>query len=410
MSLWLTAGVRTGEGGQLVRCAACFTLLLFSYYLIRPVRDGLVASLGGGEIKYLSGAVFLSMLLLVPLFGACVARLRRDRLLAVVLLFFATNLLCFALLFAFYPHAGWPARVFYVWVTVFNMAAVSVFWSTMADLWREDQGRRLFGLLSAGGSLGGVLAPLLAHRLALAAGLPVLIGIAAACLALAVAPTFGFRGAQGESRAAPLGGPPLEGLTLLARVPFVTGIAALVALGSLLGMLVYIEMAQLVRLAYPDPEARTAFFASRDLWVNGAAFALQVALLGPLATRIGVGRTLLLGALLATAGFLAIAGSPTLATLTAVNVLLRVTEFGVGKPARDMLYTVVEPNVRYKAKNVIDTAVYRLSDTLSAWAHDALAGLGVLLAGFGWIGAAVGAGLAATAVLVGHGYRRRGGR
>jgi ATP:ADP antiporter, AAA family len=401
------ASLAAGEGVRLARSALAFTLLLFGYYLIRPVRDGLAASLPDGEIKYLSSAVFATMLLLVPAFGMLAARLARERLYAAVLLFFASHLLIFAAVLA--GGIGvWTARVFYVWVTVFNMSAVSVFWSSMADLWQEEQGRRLFGLVAAGGSLGGMVAPFIARGLALGAGLAPAVALAALCLALSVACLWRLP-LRVDAGAPKLGGGALEGITLIAS-PFVAGIAGLVAIGSLLGMFVYIEMAHAVRLAYPDAATRTAFFAGRDLWVNAAACLMQAAVLARFTTRIGVGPTLMLGAAIAAAAFGWLAFAPELVVLTAVNVALRVTELGLAKPARDMLYTVVSPAVRFKAKNAIDTALYRASDMLSGFMHDALAGLGLSLAGFGALGVGFAAALGGVAALVGRGYRRRGGR
>jgi AAA family ATP:ADP antiporter len=407
------------EAGERRRLALSFTyfaLLLASYYLIRPVRDALAAGSGAANIKYLATAVFVVMLAIVPVFGALVARVRRSRLLPLTYAFFAANLVVFALLFRVDPDAVWTGRVFYVWTTVFNLFVVSVFWSFMADIWREEEGRRLFGVIAAGGSLGGIAGPAAARALAGplgTAGLTLLAAVLLAGTIVTIVLLARERRAGGEVATVrldePVGGAILAGLSRLVASPFLLGIAALVALGSLLGMIVYIEMAKAAATAFTTAAERTAFFSQRDLWVNGASFALQLLAVGPLAKRFGV-RPLLAGtASIALAAFAGLAAAPVVGMLLAVNVLLRTAELGMGKPNRDMLYTVVDAETKYKVKNVVDTVVYRGSDVASGWLHAALGALGLTLAGTAVFGAAVAALLVAIAWAVGTGYRRRGG-
>lgn len=420
----LRLGLAPAELAPLAISCLSFTLLLASYYLLRPVRDALAATLGADSIKYLSSAVFVTMLLIVPVFGWLAARVPRPRLVPGLYGFFVFNLAVFAYAFGRQGAGGaadWWARAFYVWVTVFNLFAVSVFWSRMAEVWSEPQGRRFFGVVSAGGSLGGLIGPLLARQLAADVAIAGLVWISAGLLTGAliglwllartgpgvVAPADAARIARA---AAPGGAAVLEGLWLIGRTPFLAGIAALVALGSFLGMIVYIEMARLVATAYGDPVARTAFFSTRDLWVNAGAFVIQLFVVGEVTRRLGVGLALVAAGVVALAAFLALGFAPTLSTLTGVSVALRCAEFGLAKPARDMLYTVVPPAAKYQSKNVIDTALYRGSDMASGWIQAAIGRLGVALAGWGWIAAALTAVLTAVAALVGREYRRRGGK
>jgi AAA family ATP:ADP antiporter len=407
-----------GERQRLVLSFAYFGLLLASYYLIRPVRDALAAGLGPDAIKTLATAVFLTMTLAVPVFGWLVARVPRDRLLPGIYGFFALNLVAFSIAFRLAAGDPWVARAFYVWTTVFSLFVVSVFWSFMADLWSEQQGRRLFGVIAAGGSLGGMLGPLAARRFAADLGESGLALAAALLLGGALLAVLGLlKGARDGSDGGvtrlrfgePVGGEVLAGLTALVRSPYLAGIATLVACGSLLGMLVYIELARAAAAGYASVAARTAFYAQRDLWVNGLACALQLLAIGPLAQRVGVRSVLSAAALLVAAAFAGLAALPLAGTLVGVNVLLRVTEFGIGKPARDMLYTVVDTESRYKAKNVIDTVVYRATDALSGWLHAGLVALGLGVAGIATAGVAVALGLGLVAFAVGTGYRHRGG-
>lgn len=407
---------RPGEGWALALSFAYFTLLLGSYYMVRPLRDALVAGLGSGEIKYLATLVFFTMLAIVPVFGWLVARVRRQLLVPSVYAFFVLNLLGFAALFAARPDEPNVARVFYVWVTVFNMFVVSVFWSFMADIWREEQGRRLFGVIAAGGSLGGLVGPMLTRTLVGDLGIAGIALLSAVFLACTVAAILGLERTVREAAVLqrarleePVGGAILAGLTRLARSPFLLGIAGIVMVGSLLGMVVYIEMARLVGAEYATPEARTAFYSQRDLWVNGLALVFQFFVVGRLTTWFGVRTTLAATALLAVVAFVGLGLAPALATLVVVNVMLRAAEFGVGKPSRDMLYTVVDTETKYKVKNVIDTAVSRGSDMASSWAHGAIAALGVGLVGFAGLSAVLAAAMVAIAWAVGTGYRRRGG-
>jgi AAA family ATP:ADP antiporter len=415
------------ETGALVASFVSFMLLLASYYILRPVRDALAATLGADSIKYLSSAVFFVMLLIVPLFGWLVARVPRARLVPGLYGFFIFNLGAFAFGFGRYGSTGvvgeWMARAFYVWVTVFNLFAVSVFWSRMAEVWSESQGRRYFGVVSAGGSLGGLIGPLLARVFAANVALSGLVWISAALLggaliglrlltrpAAVIAPALSANATEPTGAIEPSGGAILQGLWLIGRTPFLAGIALLVSLGSFLGMIVYIEMARLVAAAFPNAVERTMYYSTRDLWVNGIALVLQFLLLGQVTRRLGVGWALVASGIVVLAAFVTLGLDPTLATLTAVSVVLRCAEFGLAKPSRDMLYTVVPTAAKYQSKNVIDTAVYRGSDMASGWIQGLIGRLGVGLAGWGWIAAALTIVLTAVAALVGRGYRRRGGK
>jgi ATP:ADP antiporter, AAA family len=413
--------VALGDVGALLNSFVSFMLLLAAYYVLRPLRDALAATLGADSIKYLSSAVFFVMLLMVPIFGWLVARVPRPRLVPGLYGFFVLNLALFAFAFGRYGITGsagvWLARAFYVWVTVFNMFAVSVFWSRMADLWSEPQGRRYFGIVSAGGSLGGLIGPLLAHALVANVAMGGLVWISAALLTGALIGLSSFTRPPTETPLAapattiePTGGAALTGLWLIFRTPFLAGIALLVSLGAFLGQIVYIEMARLVALTLPSAVERTEYYAARDLWVNGIALVLQFFLLGQVTRRLGVGAALVASGCVVFIAFVTLGADPTLPVLTAVSVILRCAEFGLAKPARDMLYTVVPTAAKYQSKNVIDTALYRGSDMASGWMQSLIGRLGLGVAGWGWIGAALTVALTAVAALVGRAYRRRGGR
>jgi AAA family ATP:ADP antiporter len=360
------------------------------------------------------------MLIIVPLFGWLVTRLPRARLMPALFAFFITNLAMFAAAFQRFDGgaaATWCARAFFVWVTVFNMFAVSVFWSRMAEVWDEPRARRYFGVISSGGSLGGLIGPLLARTLAAKLAISGLIWISAALLTGALVglsvlavPSSNAASAPAIQRSEPATGAILEGLWLIGRTPLLTGIATLVGFGSFLGMVVYTEMARLVAITYPSALQRTNYYSTRDLWVNGATFVIQFLVLGQVTRRVGVGPALIGSGCVLLSAFVALGLDPTLATLTTVSIVLRCTEFGLAKPARDMLYTVVPPAAKYQSKNVIDTTVYRGSDMASGWIQSLVGRLGVGLHGWAWIAAGLTVVLTAVAASVARGYRRRGGK
>ncbi len=391
-----------------------FALLLASYYTIRPLRDAFGAGSGAATIKFLASAVFLVMLAIVPVFGWLVARVPRAKLLPLTYAFFVTNLVAFAVAFHLDPENPWTGRLFYVWATVFNLFVVSVFWSFMAEIWRESEGRRLFGVIAAGGSLGGLAGPLLTRALVGSVGTSGVALIAAALLAATIlAIVLLGRGAAAPAAGSapldePVGGAILAGLSRLVRTPFLLGIAALVGLGSLLGMIVYIELARVAGSLYATAAERTAFFSGRDVWVNGTSLALQLGV-GFVTGALGVRATLTGAAAMVAAAFVALAAAPVAGVLLFVNVAARALEFGIAKPSRDMLYTVVDAETKYKVKNVIDTVVYRGTDVASGWIHAGLVAAGATLGMLAGFAAVLAVGLAAIAWAVGSGYRRRGG-
>lgn len=379
------------------------------------MRDGLVAGTGTDQIKFLSVVVLMTMLALTPLFGALMARVPRYKLLPAIYVFAVANLLLFALAFTRPEYTLWSTRAFYIWVTVFNLFVISVFWSFMADIWNAEQGRRLFGMIAAGGSLGGLLGPLLAQNFASRFGNSGLTVIAAIllCGAVVCLILLGRIARRTPAKEAQVtkafGGSSWQGVLLVLRSPFLLGIAALVVLGSIVAMFAYIELARLAKASFDTPETRTAFFARFDFWTNISALVLQGLVVGLITTRWGIKIPLVGLTVIGCISFIPIALSPALATLAVTNVVRRASEYGLGKPIRDMLYTVSSPQEKYLAKNVIDTVIYRGADAVGSWVHTFLLALGITLAGLGWIAAAVMGTTVFIAAAVAKGYRQRGG-
>ena len=342
---------------------AYFFLLLCSYYLLRPVRDALAVETGAQGLQWLFTASFVAMLLLVPVFGWLCSRFSRKKLLPIVYGFFALNLLAFSV---------WvESRVFFVWLSVFNLFAVSVFWSLMSDLFSTPQAARLYGTIAAGGSCGAIAGPLIATLMSSQRGLLLL---AAFLLLLTI---FSISRLAAWSREhpregdpppeAPIGGSVLAGMKTALTTPFLLAICGYLFCYTALSTALYFQQVEIVRDAIPDRDARTRFFASLDLLVNGLTLLVQLLAFSRLAALLGPVGMLAVMPLVSVAGFLWLGASPTLAALVVFGVTRRAGEFSISKPAREALFTAVPREERYKAKNFIDTVVYRGGDALSGW-------------------------------------------
>ncbi|HLX79765.1 MAG TPA: MFS transporter [Burkholderiales bacterium] len=380
--------VRPGEGRALAWSFAYFFCLLSGYYVLRPLRDEMGVAGGVRNLQWLFTATFLVMLVAVPLYGALVARLPRRRLIPSVYHFFAANLLVFWLLLTFDVERPAVARVLFVWVSVFNLFAVSVFWSFMADLFTSEQGKRLFAFIAAGGSAGALAGPALTVMLAVPLGPANLLLVAAMFLEVAVlcvrrleAASLGKEGKVTAENAAPepVGGSWLAGVTLLLRSPYLAGIALWVALLSIAATFLYFEQAGIIAAASDDPAVRTRMFAGIDLAVGLLTIFVQFFATGKLIARFGVGAALAFLPIVFAAGFAALAAAPMLAVVIAFQALQRTANFAISNPAREVLFTVLAREEKYKAKNVIDIVVVRGADASGGWLFAALRSLGMEL-------------------------------
>ncbi|WP_265920934.1 NTP/NDP exchange transporter [Cupriavidus nantongensis] len=410
--LWRGFGVRSGEAGAVVAGFLFFFCLFASYFMLRPVRETMGIAGGVKNLQWLFTATFVVMLAAIPLYGAVCAWLPRRRFVPWVYAFFIANLLAFAMATRALPDNVWLARVFYVWLSVFNLFVVSVAWSLMADVFRPEQARRLFALLAAGASAGGLAGPVLGGWLVPHIGLTGLMLLSAALLAATlpgVGWLFGWRrragagvgqpsevaSSAGQDPANPIGGGLLAGLSLLLRSRYLLGIALFVILLATASTFLYFEQARLVAEAFPERTRQTQVFSALDAVVQALTILVQLFFTGRMARRYGVTVLLTAVPLAVAAGFVVLALLPTFGVLAAIMILRRVGEYALVRPGREMLFTVVDAETKYKAKNVIDTAVYRAGDAVSAWvktAIDALSGhpatvalAGALLA-VGWAG------------------------
>ena len=408
--------VRPGEARALLWSFAYFFCLLAGYYVLRPLRDEMGIAGGVRNLQWLFTATFLVMLAAVPVFGAVVARLPRKRFVPLVYHFFVANIAVFWVLLTLDIEKVVVARVFFVWISVFNLFAVSVFWSFMADLWQSEQGKRLFGFIAAGGSAGALLGPVVTVALAVPLGPVNLLIIAALLLELAVlcahrlesaVPKAEEGGTAKPADSGAIGGGWLSGIAMVLRSPYLTGIALWVALLSLAGTFLYFQQASIVAAASDDPAVRTRIFATIDLAIGILTIFVQFLATGRLIARFGVGPAAAALPLVFALGFLALAFTPALFVVIGFQALQRATNFALSNPAREVLFTVLEREEKYKAKNVIDIVVFRGADAGSGWVFSALRGAGLELSSISLATVPVAALWLALALGLGRGQARR---
>ena len=393
-----------------------FFSLLCGYYVLRPVRDAMGSSgdaltvfprawvayagargwnLTDFTLQLLFTGTFLGMLVLQPIYGALVSRFPRRVFLPVVYLVFIACLVGFFIAF----HRDVPGRgaAFFVWIAVFNLFAVSVFWSFMADVFDNEHAKQVYGYIGAGGTIGALTGPMITRVLAERIGIGNLLLVSAGFLALCLLCILKLRPwalrrerMRGEeSGEAAMGGSIWAGLRLVAGEPLLRALAMLMVFGVGIGTLLYNEQAAIARRFFTDDAARTAFYANIDLAINGVAIVVQLFLTRWLLRRHGVGVTLMIPALAVLVGIAILAASPFPLLVAVVQVLTRAGEFSLGKPARETIYTRVPREWRYKAKAVIDTVIYRGGDLTFAWVHKALSLFGSHIVFLGGVGVAL---------------------
>jgi AAA family ATP:ADP antiporter len=363
---------------------AYFLMLLAGYYVLRPLRDQMGIAGGVKNLPWLFTATFVALLVAQPLYGALVAKLPRARFIPIVYHFFVVNLLLFWLMLKLGVETAIVARVFFVWVSVFNLFAVAVFWSFMADLFDAEQGKRLFGFIGAGGTAGALLGPLITIALSVPLGPTNLLIAAAVLLELAVLCVYRLeRAAAVHFGAQPtqqlVGGGALAALPELIRSPYLLGVGVWVSLLSFGATILYFEQAHIVSATVRGAGAQTRVFASIDLAVSLLTLATQVFATGQFLKRFGTG--IAAGALPAVyvVGFAVLFFSPTLIVVLVVQVTQRWANFAIANPARQVFFTVLSREEKYKAKNLIDVVIYRGSDALYGWVFDSLLALGLKL-------------------------------
>jgi AAA family ATP:ADP antiporter len=373
--------LRPGEAGAALAAFLYFFALLAGYYLLRPIREEMAIRGGVESLPWTFTATFGAMAVAIPAYSALVARVPRARAVPIVYRFFLLNLVAFFALFRAGAAPGWTGRAFFVWLSVYNLFVVSVFWSLMADVFTSEQAKRLFGFVAAGGSAGAIAGPALALGLVHLVGIPGLVLLSAALLEVAArsAARLARRPAPGGARAEggeALGGTALSGIAPVVRSRYLLGIAVHVVLFTVTSTFLYLVQARIVAGALGESTRRTQLFAGVDLAVSALQLATQTLATGRIVAGLGLGVALALVPAVTAAGFAALAAAPTLWTVGAFQAIRRAAHFAVERPAREVLFTVVSREEKYKSKALIDTLVYRGGDAAGAWAQAGLAGAG----------------------------------
>ncbi|MDP4022187.1 MFS transporter [Methylobacterium sp. NEAU 140] len=382
-----------GEGPALAWSWAYIFSILAAYYVLRPIRDQMGVAGGLENLPWLFTATLVGMLALNVPFAWLVKRMPRARFVPLTYRFFAANILVFAgLLYGAPPDWDvWIGRGFFVWLSIFNLFVVSIFWATIVDVFSNAQGKRLFGFIAAGATLGAIAGS--ATTAGLARNVPTW-GLMLCAVVLLEAAVFCMRGlarlshqlhevpgAAGERGESTIGGSVWAGITRTLSSPYLLNIALFLLLFSVTSTFLYFEQAGIAKRSFPDRASQTAFFASVDLAVNVLTLGVQLFLTGRIVNRLGVGVTLALLPAFSVLGFAALAVTPTIAVIVAFQVLRRAGNFAIARPIREVLFTVVPREDRYKSKAFIDTVVYRLGDQVGAWSFTGIGALGLGAAG-----------------------------
>jgi AAA family ATP:ADP antiporter len=373
----------------------CHFVLLASYYILRPLRDTMATVFGVAQLQYLFTVTFVVTLACAPLYSAMASRLKLTRFLPGIFWFWLINILLFYVLFKLDPHNRVVAAAYFTWFSVSNLFIISVFWSLMADLFSAEQATRLFGVIAAGGSIGAILGPVITRLFAPRVGVSGLLLIAAAGFVLVIALVHllmrekarllsSGNQAQQSRLDLRLPGNPFEGFSKLLQSSFMRNQAGYMLLMTWIATIAYFLQTDLIAKSFADIEHRAQAIADIDLVVNICAAAVASLGLGRMLRRFGVTTGLLVNPLIMIVAFLGVLLWPSLLMVQALQILRRFFQYAVARPSREICFTVVEQQSRYKAKNVIDTVVYRFGDVSAAWVQ-----AGLRAAGFGLAGAFV---------------------
>ncbi|SNT20523.1 ATP:ADP antiporter, AAA family [Ekhidna lutea] len=375
--------ISSGELKPVMASFFYFFFLMSSYFILRPVRDEMGIQAGVENMQWLFTGTFITMLLIVPVFGYLMKRYQRQKLIPGIYIFFCFNILVFYVLFTFFT-VPFVSIIFFIWLSVFNLFVISIFWSFNADIFSSDQAKRLYGPIAAGGSSGAIFGPVIASSLAGQIGVTNLLLISALLLGLAtyfLKRLIKHSNARGERKlVTPIKGSIWEGLKLMIRSPYLKQIGLFVLLYTCISTFLYFEQAHIISEAFAVSEDRTSYFGFRDLLVNSSTLFLQFFITERFLRKAGIIFCLILVPVVASFGFLSLGISQSVIVLLIVQVLYRSLNFSIQRPSREVLFTKVSVREKYNTKNFIDTALYRGGDALSGWLFAGLSALASLQA------------------------------
>ena len=366
-----------------------FFFLMFGYFVVKPVRDAMGTVYGVENLQELFTGTFIVTFIVAPIYAFLASRIKLTKFLPWVYGFIAVTMVVFYVMFTTVEQHQdrWIAAAFYIWVSTFNLLTISVFWSFLADTFSSTQAKRLFGFIAAGGTVGTISGPAIGALFVNVVGTNTLMLISAAGFVVTAFLVSVLEkekvklAVAGDSQKTTLnrklGGNPFAGFTLLFKSPYLLMIALFILLMTTISTVIYFQLGDVITKSFPSREARTQAYAVIDLATNSLAVLVQLFGTGRIIQRFGVTAGLVLNPLIMVLAFLAVVFSPVLLVLGSIQVLRRFAEYAIAKPSREMLFTVVDQESKYKAKNVIDTVVYRFGDVTSAWLSAAVLPFGV---------------------------------
>jgi ATP:ADP antiporter, AAA family len=375
-------------------------IILTGYYIVKPIRDSIAASNRLETLPWMFTATLVVMLIANAVFAAIVARMERRKFIPFAYAFFILILaLFFVLMRAGSPaHQVWIGRALYVWVSVFNLFNTAIFWAFMTDLFTVEQGKRLYGFIAVGGSLGAIVGAYITKHFIRDIGPANLVAISATMFAIVCFLVRFFpRNFIGQTKAAPareepIGGTVWSGIAHIARSPYLFGLAAAMLLYTTTSTWAYFQQSDLAREALKTSEDRTVFLSNLEIWVNTLTVMIQIFLTGRFLKWFGVAFTLVSLPFLSMVGFGAMAIAPSLTLLAFFQVTRRAAAYALMRPSREILFTVLKREDKYKVKSITDTLGYRIGDQLGAWSYGGLHGFGLNLSLISWIAVPITAG------------------
>jgi AAA family ATP:ADP antiporter len=389
--------VKPNEVRALVASFAFFFFLLSSYFVMRPIRDAVAAASGVNNLPWLFAGTLAVTLLCNPLFSWLVVRFPVRRVIPISYHFFTASFLAFYAALRFVSSGEgstidvWSGRALFVWMTVFALFNTSIFWTLMADAFRSEQAKRLFGFIGVGGTFGSIIGSAVTAALAPKMGAVNLLLVSAVLLQLAIliVTRIPLETAPGDDRPSRrdeiIGGTVWSGFTHITKSPYLLGICAFQLFYVFGSTVLYFAQSDLVGQLYADRTARTAILARLELITQVLTVVTQMFFTGRIIRWMGLAAALAILPAMSIIGFGALGAVASFQVLAVFTVLRRATNFSIMNPAMETLFTVVPREDKYKAKNVIETFVYRGGDQLSAWALAGLAALGLGLSGLSWV-------------------------
>ncbi len=392
-----------------------FFCLLASYFILRSIRDALGVAAGVSNLPYLFSGTLISTLLLQPVSASLVARIPVRRFIPIVYRCFGACLLLFSASLTWWAGSErWIAPTFFIWTSVFNLFVVSVFWGFMSDTFQSEQSKRLYGFISVGGTVGAMAGSAITAVMATHVGTATLMLLSVLMLEAAVQccrrfpPSFRTETRERETANRAIGGGSFAGFTGVLKSPYLLAICLFMLMFTIGTTVLYFQQAEIVKAEFADRNARTAFLARIDLTVQTLTVLAQLFLTGRIIKWLGVGVTLSILPVMSIIGFTTlglIASSYALTAFVIFNVLRRAGNYGFASPGREVLFTVVSPEDKYKAKNFIDTFIYRTGDQIGAWSYAGLSAAGLAVSSISLIAAPMSAVWLVVAIWLGRRYK-----